>query len=279
MTRVSKTVTVSAALVLSLFTALTPAKNKNPIPTIPVGKSAAVLWRNPSDITSRDLFYGPGGKAHEPHGPFTFEKEDKNGTNPKFDVVDQDGVKWRVKLGPEARPETVASRLVWSVGYFANEDYFLPVLQVQNMQRLHRGKSLVSKDGTMHNVRMKRHLADEKKIGEWSWSKAPFRDTQEWYRLRVLMAIMNNWDLKDINNAVYQSKSEPLEERYLVSDLGLVWLGRHIPRTDARWMGQQLAKLSPKQIRDAFRAGGYSAQEVEELSTTLERRIAELEKL
>jgi hypothetical protein len=44
-------------------------------------------------------------------------------------------------------------------------------------------------------------------------------------------------------------------------------------------MGQQLAKLSPKQIRDAFRAGGYSAQEVEELSTTLERRIAELEKL
>ena len=35
-------------------------------------------------------------------------------------------MKWRVKLGVEARPETVASRLVWAVGYYANEDYFLP---------------------------------------------------------------------------------------------------------------------------------------------------------
>ena len=35
----------------------------------------------------------------------------------------------------------------------------------------------------------------------------------------------------------------------------------------------------PQQIRDAFRAGGYSPQEVEELSNVLERRIGELEKL
>ena len=100
-----------------------------------------------------------------------------NGTNPKFDVVDEDGVKWRVKMGPEAGPETVASRLVWSVGYFANEDYFMPVLHVQKMQRLRRGRNLVSADGTVHNVRLKRHLKDEKKIGDWSWSKNPFTGT------------------------------------------------------------------------------------------------------
>ena len=85
-----------------------------------------------------------------------------SGTNPKFDVVDQDGVKWRVKLGPEARPETVASRLVWGVGYFANEDYFMPVLHVQKMQHLRRGRNLVSADGTVHDVRLKRHSEGRK---------------------------------------------------------------------------------------------------------------------
>jgi hypothetical protein len=27
----------------------------------------AVLWRDPSDIPSRNLLYGIGGQAHEPH--------------------------------------------------------------------------------------------------------------------------------------------------------------------------------------------------------------------
>src|SRR6266480_6190597 len=117
----------------------------------------AFLWRNPVDIRSRNLFYGPGGKEDEPHSRFTFLKEDQSGTNPKFDVRDQDGAKWRVKLGPEARPETVASRLVWAAGYFANEDYFLPDMQVAEMpHRLHRGQKLVGPDGSVHNVRLKR---------------------------------------------------------------------------------------------------------------------------
>jgi hypothetical protein len=204
------------------------------------------------------------------------------------------------------------------------------------MQHLRRGRNLVSADGTVSNVRLKRHLKDEKKIGIWSWSKNPFTGTAEWYGLRVLMAVMNNWDLKDVNNSVYLTGDTPPEERYVVSDLGgsfgatglnwtqkgdpavycqsklikntsaeyvdfnvpsaptatyyinfaemgkrlsLLWIGHHIPRTHARWMGQQLARLSPQQIRDAFRAGGYSPQDVEQLSKTLERRIDELVKL
>jgi hypothetical protein len=335
MYRISNAVIASTLLILS-FLAVTPAKvNKAGLKNVP-GKGIPVLWREPKDIASRNLFYGPGGKDHEPKGTFTFDQEDSDGSNPKFDVIDQDGVRWRVKMGPEARPETVASRLVWGAGYFANEDYFMPVLHVQKMKHLRRGNNLVSKDGTVCDVRMKRHLPDAKKIGTWSWSKGPFNGTPEWYGLRVLMAVMNNWDLKDVNNAIYLTSGDPAEERYLVSDLGasfgstglnweqkgkpaaycdskliksasgdfvdfntpsapavnfylnfpemakrisLLWLGRHIPRTDARWMGQQLARLSPSQIRDAFRASGYSPEEVERLSQVLERRISELQKL
>jgi len=51
----------------------------------------AVLWKDPVDIASRDLFNGPGGADHVPHGPFRFEKEDMDGTNPKFVVKDPDG--------------------------------------------------------------------------------------------------------------------------------------------------------------------------------------------
>src|SRR5579862_2872690 len=84
------------------------------------------LWREPKDISSENLFDGPGGKEHAPRGPFTFVKEDLEGTNPKYDVKDENNVKWKIKLGAEARPETVASRFVWAIGYHADEDYFLP---------------------------------------------------------------------------------------------------------------------------------------------------------
>jgi hypothetical protein len=294
------------------------------------------LWRDPGDISSRNLYYGPGGKVHEPQGTFTFEKEDMEGSNPKFDVVDRDGVKWRVKMGDEARPETVASRLVWAVGYFANENYFMPVAHVQNMPRLRRGANLVSPDGTVPNVRLKRHLKDQKKIGTWSWAKNPFTGTREWYGLRVLMAVINNWDLKDTNNSIYEVRGDHPEQLYVVTDLGssfgspglnwvskgnlaaytrsrmigrtsaefidfnvpappklntfvdipeltrrlgLCWIGHHIPLTDVRWMAHLLAQLSPDQIRDAFRAAGYSPQEIEAYSRRVEQRIAELQKL
>ena len=185
-------------------------------------KSKAVLWSNPGDIASRDLFYGSGGRADEPHTTYTFIKEDLNGSNPKFDVRDENGTKWRVKLGLEAQPEVAATRLLWAVGYFTEEDYFLPVLQVQNMQALKRGRKLIGPDGTMHNVRLKRDLKGEKKAGDWDWRDNPFSGTREWNGLRVMMALLNNWDLKAENNAAFEEKGDEQDAplRYMVSDLG-----------------------------------------------------------
>ncbi len=93
----------------------------------------AVLWSDPGEIRSRDLFWGPGGKDHQPSLPVEFLAEDLKGTSPKFEVRDSDGRKWTAKLGLEAKPETVAARLLWAVGYSANENYFVPNLQVRNM--------------------------------------------------------------------------------------------------------------------------------------------------
>src|SRR5262249_32291847 len=155
----------------------------------------------------------------------TFVEEDLGGSNPKLVVRDRDGVKWKVKLGGEARPETVASRLVWAVGYFTNQDYFLPEIRIENPpRRLHRGQKLVRPDGSIRNVRLKRHPKGEEKIGEWQWRRNPFTGTRELNGLRVMMALINNWDLKDKNNTVYEENDRAVSEHptfvYMVSDLG-----------------------------------------------------------
>jgi hypothetical protein len=300
----------------------------------------AVLWRNPTDIESRNLYYGPGGEAHQPaRGVFTFVKEDLDGSNPKFVVLDNNGVKWKVKLGEEARPETVASRLVWVAGYFADEDYFLKDLTVESMPaHLHRGRNLVGPDGSVHNARLKREPKGEENIGEWKWRRDPFSGSPELNGLRVMMALINNWDLKDENNDIREPKSGG-QEIYLVSDLGasfgtaganwplskskgnlesyarskfikkttadtvdfyepaapsyqflvnlpqyfrrrrMRWIGRNIPRSDARGIGQILARLSRDQICDAFRAAGYSPEEVARFAAVVQGRIADLKAL
>ncbi len=57
------------------------------------------------------------------------------------------------------------------------------------------------------------------------------------------------------------------------------WIGKHIPRSDASWIGRLLSRLSKDQIHQAFRAAGYSSEEVEEFTTVLEERIADLNRL
>src|SRR5258708_11141644 len=166
-----------------------------------------VLWREPTDIDQRDLFYGPGGEAHQPAGISTFVGEDLDGSNPKLIVRDDAGMKWHIKLGAEARPETVATRLLWAVGYSADEDYFLRDMLVRGLPlHLHRGQHLVGANCTMRDVRVKREPDDRGKIGHWQWRNNPFSGTRELNGLRVLMAVINNWDLKDVNNAILANK-------------------------------------------------------------------------
>ena len=163
---------------------------------------AAVLWRDRGDVAALNLLDGPEGKGHEPGTDFKFIEESMNGTSPKFYVEDENGVKWKVKLGHEVKPETAATRLVWAAGYFVDEDYYLPQIHVQGMKPLSRGKEYVSDDGLVREVRLERK-GRGKKLKNWSWYKTRFVGTREFNGLRVMMALVNNWDLKEINNSVY----------------------------------------------------------------------------
>src|SRR5580658_485407 len=316
------------------------AKKDNDKPISQTDIHNASLWQDPGSISAKDLFYGEGGKDGQPVAPFKFISEDMNGTNPKFDVKDTNGKKWRVKLAEEARPEVVASRLLWAVGYYVNDDYLLHVATIKGID-MKRGAKLVHNEQVV-DARFERKADNNTKIAIWEWKSNPFLNTREFNGLRVMMAVLNNWDLKDANNAVYTDK-ETGRQTFIVSDIGAtfatnslqntrakdkgnvdsyvgskfiigttpttvdfgtpsaptgvllksagflaadyvqrrgyVWIGQDIPREDARWIGSMLGQLSHEQLVDAFRAGNFPPESIDQYVSTLESRIAQLKAL
>jgi hypothetical protein len=203
-----------------------------------------ILWQDPGNIAEKDLYYGHGGRGSTPKGPFIFESEDQSGTSPKFDVRDSSRRKWRVKLGVEARPEVVASRLLWAVGYFVNDDYVVPSADIQGLS-LKRGANL-AKGGHIVDARFAMKPEGQKKIGYWKWEDNPLTKTKEFNGLRVMMAVLNNWDLKDINNAVYQDKRNN-RQILLASDIGATFGTNSLSWTVSRSKGNA----------DSYKSSGF----------------------
>ena len=296
-------------------------------------KGPDVIWQDRGDIGALDLFYGAGGKAHapDPSAAFTFVKEDLEATSPKFDVKDDQGVRWKVKLGEEPESETAATRFLWAAGYFTDEDYYLAEVKVAGLPKLQRGAEFVSAGGIVRRARLERKSKDVKNTGTWSWFDNPFVDKRDLNGLRIMMSLLNNWDVAQTNNSIDEMDGE---RRYLVSDMGATlgntgnsftrsksvpkdyaasaFIGattpgfvdfvlhsrpfllsvfnvpnyrartrmeavtQHIPRSDARWLGARLAQLSEAQIRDGFRAGGYTPDDIEIYTQAMRKRIAAL---
>jgi len=188
--------------------------------TAVAAKLPARIWQASGATAALDLIYGAGGQAHAPGAAsvFTFVSDDPAATSPKFDVVDERGVEWKVKLGSESQSETAATRFLWAAGYLTDEDYYLADLRVQGLPvPLKRGQEFMSADGAVHGARMERKHAANTKLGDWDWFENPFVGNRELNGLRVMMSLLNSWDLKQVNNAIYVVNGE---RHYVVSDVG-----------------------------------------------------------
>ncbi|HKR13016.1 MAG TPA: hypothetical protein VJT15_13235 [Pyrinomonadaceae bacterium] len=268
-----------------------------------------VLWERPANISSRDLFLGPGGAGMRPDlRRITFLKEEKGGYSKKYRVRDGSGREWVAKIGKEAQAETSAIRLLWGVGYNTEVNYLVPRVTIP-------GK------GTFTNVRFEARPDQWDRVGEWKWKQNPFLGTPEYQGLKIMMALINNWDLKDSNNEIVQVRGSD-ELRYIISDLGatfghasktpLIWrftrsrnnpnkyakskfldkvkgdrvvlkfggknsgLMKNITVRDAQWMSGWLSQLSDQQLRDAFRAANYRPDQINALVRTVRERTNEL---
>ncbi len=182
----------------------------------------AVLWREPTDITSRNLFVGPGGDDKKPNlSNVSFLAENPGGYSVKYQVRDGSGRKWVVKLGNEARPETTALRLLWSVGYVTEINYLVPCVHIAGAPKPKKDVPRCEGDG-FADARFEERGDGVKRGENWEWKSNPFVGKRELNGLLVMMALLNNWDLKTSNNVILQATNSDgsVEQRYVISDLG-----------------------------------------------------------
>jgi hypothetical protein len=186
-------------------------------------RGTPVLWRAPGDIASRDLFWGPGGEASRPDlSQVTFVKLETGGYSPKFRVRDGAGRVWVAKMGKEAQSETAAVRLVWAIGYASEINYLAPCVKISGAPVVPKEVERCAGDG-FANVRFEARPDNVKRLDEWKWRDNPFSGTRELRGLAILMALLNNWDIKDTNNKVLRVSGAGArgdELHYVVSDLG-----------------------------------------------------------
>ena len=163
-----------------------------------------VLWQA-VPIAERDLYWGPGGREMFPvMEEITFVGRQTGGNNLKFRLKEKSGREWIVKAADESQPEVAATRLLWAIGYPTEVDYIVP-------------KVAVAKWGNFKNVRFEARPEGVKRGSRWSWDDNPFKQSNEFAGLRIMMAMLNNWDLKDENTVILEKDGNLF---YAVSDLG-----------------------------------------------------------
>jgi hypothetical protein len=273
----------------------------------------AELWQDPVDLEKRNLLWGSGSRTQAPdaEGRFALVEVDKTGFSPGYDVQDGRGRSWNVKLGPEAQSEVVVSRLLWAIGYHQPAIYYVPRWTLSD-----NGKASVQAPA---RFRFEPDVPEE--TGDWSWRDNPFIGSRPFEGLFVFMVMVNNWDLKTTNNALYRVRSDGDDPQslYVVKDLGAAlgkaswpffgstrndlegflgesfidrvagnrvifhfqggWQEPHLVASaapaDVRWVCDLLARLSPQQWNDAFRAGGYNEADASRFIRRLREKIAE----
>lgn len=162
-----------------------------------------VLWEA-VDIPARDLYSGPGANLQPQFKGLRYVGRQPGGNNIKHRVIDGNGVEWVAKAADESQPEVAATRLLWAVGYRTEIDHMAP-------------KFVINKVGSYRNVRLEARPNNVKRGDRWSWANNPFLKTKEFAGLKIMMALINNWDLKDENTVILK---EGDRNYYVVSDLG-----------------------------------------------------------
>jgi hypothetical protein len=196
-------------ILLLAFPLQTPAQKQKDNTAKLTGPS--VFWHEPTDLESRNLLNGAGGDSMKPDlSRLTFIEEKKGGYSTKYRVRDAAGNEWIAKLGKEAQPDTAANRLLWALGYETEIAYLVPKVTIE-------GK------GDFENVRLEARPKNVERSGTWKWEENPFKGKPEFQGLKIMMVMINNWDMKDDNNEILVSRDDTTGEvvqRYIISDLG-----------------------------------------------------------
>ncbi len=273
-----------------------------------------MLWEN-VDTASLDLFDGPGGTAMRPDiSRIEFIKEETQGHNKKFRIKDAKGQIWVAKLGTEAQPETASVRLLYGLGYKTEINYLVPELTIPgkgthknvrlearpaNIERLDEWKwkenpfvgtnelqglkvmmvfltnwdllDLQNKVIRVDNNGTVEHHFIVSDLGG-TFGKLGNNNLPIFFRLGRKTNDPGTWYESGFVSKV---KDGMIDFDFKGKGRGLM---EDITVQQGRWIADRLARLSDKQLDDAFRAANYSPDEVQLLRAGVRERTAELEK-
>jgi hypothetical protein len=266
----------------------------------PTGASVE-FWREPVGRT--DLFFGVGGRtsAPDPDATYTLVKRDEGGFSVTMDLRDAEGRKWSAKIGPEATTEVIASRIVWAMGYPQPPSYHVFKLPVkkdgqvtdEGPARLRPDLEWLENRGTwkwaqnpfvgtepyrglivLMMILNSTDLKDDNNtlyFAERRGSRPTF-----WYTVKDLGATFGETGRFSPKRGDIESfEKEPFLKKVSGPFVEFAFKGRHkelldnIGPADIRWTCRRLQRITDAQLRDAFRAGGFSP----ETATRFVRRI------
>ncbi len=308
---------VVASLLVFTFTHAVFAAPKETAKKRAQRSGTPVLWRAPGDITARNLLLGPGGERMRPDlRRITFIEEEKGGFSTKYRVRDGAGRVWVAKVGKEAQSETASTRLLWAAGYMTETTYLVPRVRIpgkgtfsnvrfearpENVERLdawewERNPFVGTRELQGLKVMMvllnNWDTKDENNV-ILATPAGGRRRTELRYAISDLGATLGDtgkWPLlwrltRSRNDPAGYSGDKLIDE---VKDDGRVdfefsgkkrGIYNDITVEQARWIGGLLARLSDRQIGDAFRAANYTPAQVRALSRAFRERVNELARL
>jgi len=304
----------SLAVVLGLAIAWPAcATSVPPVPSgTPSPDQVSQLWID-VDPASRDLRDGPGADVAKPADEARYDivEIDTRGYSVTYRVKDAGGREWNVKVGPEAQPEVVASRIIWALGYHQLPAFFIERWTAYDTRRhlgaLRSGARFRPRELGLHPE------------GIWAWERNPFVGTRPFNGLLALMMLLNSTDLKTDNNQLYRVEGQPRDGAsrwFIVKDLGATlgetgvmdprrgylegferepfvlgvdqngWVkfayrGWHrsvvsrVPVDDLKWMCERVLQLTEAQWRDAFRAARYDDDQTRRFVARIKQKAAE----
>ena len=269
------------------------------------------LWEEPKDLEQRDLFYGPGGREKYPDttAKFKFKSMKMTGTQPGYDVIDSKGQEWSVKLSTEARVEVAVSRIVWAIGYHQPTMYYVPrwIRSKDNADTLeHPGRFRLEPENQKEAAEWAWYknpfVGTRPLAGLWvlmvmvnNWDVKPAQNSV--YKIEDGNGGATHYVARDLGASLGKTawirmatKDDPagFEQEPFID--GVVnnrvvfhykgsWLEPQVHSIatpdDVKWTCKLLSRLSDKQWKDAFRAGGFTEEESARYIKRMKQKIDE----
>jgi hypothetical protein len=263
--------------------------------------SGATLWHPPADLAPGDLFYGPWGPQRAPvaGAEYTLIELKHSGVNPGMTVRDAAGREWSVKQTPpggldrEGSVEVAVSRLLSAIGYHQPPVYHLPAFRLRDDWGTHveLGGRFRLKDESLEDVGpwswqenpfvgsepyqgllvllMMLNSTDLKNSNNTLYEYRAGGRIERWYVVRDLGAALGDGQrLAPLKGDPDAFEREPFILGVSNGFVDFAYRGwyRNLVRdrvtpNDVRWASALLARLSDRQMHDAFRAGGFEADE------------------